>query len=70
MIGRTSNMQSHLGTFRNQSLKLMSYPVLRSVIKEVKVTQTQTDLALLVQGNTSIKDVLDLKRMSQYFGEL
>ena len=63
-------MQSHLGTFRNQSLKLMSYPVLRSVIKEVKVTQTQTDLALLVQGNTSIKDVLDLKRMSQYFGEL
>ena len=63
-------MQSHLGTFRNQSLKLMSYPVLRSIIKEVKVTQTQTDLALLVQGNTSIKDVLDLKRMSQYFGEL
>lgn len=63
-------MQSHLGTFRNQSLKLMSYPVLRSIIKEVKVTQTQTDLALLVQGNTSIKDVLDLKWMSQYFGEL
>lgn len=63
-------MQSHLGTFRNQSLKLMSYPVLRSIIKEVKVTQTQTDLALLVQGNTSIKDVLDLKRMSQYFREL
>ena len=63
-------MQSHLGMFRNQSLKLMSYPVLRSIIKEVKVTQTQTDLALLVQGNTSIKDVLDLKRMSQYFREL
>ena len=63
-------MQSHFGTFRNQSLKLMSYPVLRSIIKEVKVTQTQTDLALLVQGNTSIKDVLDLKWMSQYFGEL
>lgn len=63
-------MQSHFGTFRNQSLKLMSYPVLRSIIKEVKVTQTQTDLALLVQGNTSIKDVLDLKRMSQYFREL